>query len=261
MRRRVFGVAVLAMATALAVAGIAVGEKAQIGNLILEVDGNVKPNKLPKKKMAPVALKVNGKVTTDDSSVPPVLNRIVIDFDKDGTVNTKGLSSCNPNKIRNSSSKQAKSKCKKALVGEGTGTATVKLTGQDPIDAEGPLLAFNGPKKGGKPTIIFHLFAAVPLPTPFVTVAPISSAPGKKFGKRVTIDVPPIAGGNGTLTGFDITVKKNWKIKKKGKKKAKKMSYITAKCSDRKFIATAHVEWNDSRELDINVQRPCKVKK
>ncbi len=39
------------------------------------------------------------------------------------------------------------------------------------------------------------------------------------------------------------------------------MSYITAKCSDRKFIATAHVEWNDSRELDINVQRPCKVKK
>ncbi len=263
MRRSFLSVAVLATVAAVAFAGVAVGEQVKVGNLILKAGGNVSPKKLPKKKMVPIKLKVNGKISTDDSSTPPITDRIVIDFDKDGTVFTKGLPTCNPNKLINTKTKVAKRKCKKALVGTGSTVAVVDFPDQAPFDAKGPLLAFNGTPQGGKPRLIFHVYANVPTPTAFVVPAKISNAPGKKWGKRVTINVPDIAGRNGTLTEFNVTINKRWtkKVKKGKKVKKKKFSYLLAKCPDRKFTAKAQVNWDDGRKANLQIQRPCKPKK
>lgn len=259
MRRRFFATTLVAGIVAAVAAGGAIGEQKTIGNMTLTVDGSFSPKKLPKKKFAPITLNTEGHVTTDDSTTPPITDRVVIDFDKDGKVYTRGLPTCKTSQLINTLTQTALRRCKKALVGRGQTKATVDFPDDEPFVAAGPLLAFNGKPQGGKPVIIFHVYALVPLPTTFVVPAKITNAPGAKFGKRVTVNVPPISGGNGTLTDFTLKINKKWTIRKRGRRV--KQSYLLAKCSDRKFLADAHVEWLDGRELDISLIRPCQPKR
>ena len=80
---------------------------------------------------------------------------------------------CRPAKswqLENTLTAEAKRKCKeKALVGKGSARElAIDFPDQDPFDAPGPLLAFNGKPKGGKQVLLLHVFAHVPAPTTFV---------------------------------------------------------------------------------------------
>lgn len=242
---------------ALAGAAVAVGETITVGNKELTVDGGVTPKKLPKKKMAPVNLNVEGHIKTTDGTTPPVTKKLVIDFDKNGKIDNKGLPVCKPQKLVNRNTKKAKKACKNALVGQGETRAIVDFPDQAPFDARGPLLAFNGPNKGKKKTIIFHVFAHVPAPTAFVVPGKISKGKGK-FGTRVTIKVPTIAGGSGTLVDFQAKIGRKYKVKKK--KKKQKKSYLVARCANKRFLANTQVFWADGAKADIGIVRKCKQK-
>jgi hypothetical protein len=229
-------------------AGVAVGEEFRAGNLILNVDGKVKPTKLPKKERAPITLQVEGHVTTVDGATPPVLQRIEMSFDKQGTIFTKGLPKCSVNELENTLTDDALRKCKKALVGRGRTNAIVDFPDQAPFNAPAPLLAFNGGNK-----IIFHAFAHVPTPTTFVVPARISKT-GGKFGTKVSVNIPLIAGGNGRLTDFDLKVHREWRHK------GKKRSYISARCKTGQFVAKGTFQWNDGNTIKGKLTRPCKSK-
>jgi len=252
MRRHgIWAVGVVALCAAL-VAGTAAAETIKLGNITVTADAGFSPKKLPKKKLAPIALKTSGKIETDDGSTPPVTDVVTLDFDKNGTLTTKGIKTCNPKKLQNTTTKQAKRKCKKAIVGQGKTKAVVDFEDQEPFDAIGPLVIFNGKKKGGKPTIVFHVLANVPLPTTFVVQSKVVKSPKKGFGKRVVIKVPPIAGGNGTMVSFNAKI---------NKKPATGKKYLLAKCANKRFKAEAHVKLRDGREFDLSLVRPCKVKR
>jgi hypothetical protein len=248
MRKRLTMLLVAAGAFGAIFAGVAVGEEFRAGNLILTVDGKVKPSKLPKKERAPITLQVEGHVQTVDGTTPPILQRIEMSFDKQGTIYTKGLPKCEVRELENTLTDDALRKCKDALVGKGTTKAIVDFPDQAPFDAPAPLLAFNGGNK-----IIFHAFAHVPTPTTFVVPSRISKASGK-FGTKVTVNVPLIAGGNGRLVDFDLKVHREWTYK------GEKRSYISAMCKTGQFIASGSFQWNDGTTIKGKISRPCKSK-
>lgn len=226
MRTRRILVALLATSVLASAAVVASGEVIRVGDLIVTIDGGFKPKKLHKRKWTPITLIAKGKLRSDGDNKfagLPIVDRLVIDFDRHGTLDTRGLPKCPIHKLVNTRTKTALKRCRKALVGRGRTEAWVDWPDQQPVKAWGPLLAFNGKHKG-KRAIIFHVFAHEPLSTTFVVPGIITNAPGKRWGKRVRIAIPPIAGGNGTLTDAKIRVKRRWRHR------GKRRSYLLARC-------------------------------
>ena len=226
------------------------GEIVRSGNLLVEIEGGITPKKLPRKTPAPITLKVKGSIATADGSHVPALKTLALQFDKAGSIYTKGLPTCTPGKIESTLTSQAKKACGPALVGTGKVTAEIALPEQPPFNASGPLLIFNGAPKGGKPVLIFHVYAHVPAPTTFVTTAVISPASGK-YGTSTLIEIPTIVGGQGSLTSFEATLHKTWTYK--GQKK----SLLLASCPTGQLIAHGEFTFADHTEISGNIARPC----
>lgn len=249
--RRGTKVAVLALSVALATAGVAVGERVQAGNLVVDVDGGFTPSKLPKKNPAPITLRAQADISTADGSVPPPLQKLVLNFDRNGFLQTKGLPVCPPSKLENTTAPVARKKCKQSIVGTGTASALIAFPAQAPIPATSPLTIFNGPRTGGNPSVIVHAYLTIPAPTTFVIPSPITRAKGR-YRYRVTSNIPPIAGGYGSLTHFDFKIHKVWKVK------GKQVSYASARCSDGRLQASGEFTFGDGTVMSGSVFRPCK---
>jgi hypothetical protein len=234
--------------------GVAAAEIFQFENIRIVADGGVVPDKLPKKVRAPITLNTSADISTTDGKQPPIPQHVKIQFDAAGTMYNKGLPTCPTSRIENTTTVAALAACKKALVGIGYGEAQVALPGQGPFPASSKVYLFNGNKQGRADTAVFHAYAFVPAPTTFVVPAIITNAPGAKFGKQVDIDVPPIAGGYGYITHFEMKVKRFFKFKKK------KHSYILARCDDFTLSAYGEVTFDGGQLLQGSVVRPCTVR-
>jgi hypothetical protein len=234
----------------LAIAASAGGETVRAGNLVVTVDGAISPSKLPKKTQAPIALTIKGSVATADGSHVPALKTLALQFDKNGAIYTKGLATCTTAKLQSTLTAQAKKACGSALVGTGRVSAEIAFPEQAPFDAAGPLLIFNGPPKGGNPSLIFHVYAHVPAPTTFVTTATISKTSGK-YGTTALVAIPTIVGGQGSLTSFSAKINKTWTYK--GEKK----SLLIASCPSGTLYAHGDFAFADGTKISGNVVRPC----
>ena len=109
---------------------MASGELIQEGNLRLAFNGRIAPKKLPRKVAAPVTMQVSGAIRTADGGKPPELRKIAIAFNRFGQVSTKGLPSCDPGQIEQTTSEGALEACGDALVGHGSFRAFVTFPGQ-----------------------------------------------------------------------------------------------------------------------------------
>ncbi|HEX6228100.1 MAG TPA: hypothetical protein VFZ41_01405 [Solirubrobacterales bacterium] len=240
---------------ALAVAAFAVSataETVRAGNMVLTVGGNVSPKKLPRKRMAPITLRLNGHIRTVDGSHPPAARRMLLEFDRNGTIFSRGLPVCRPGQLEARTTRAAQRVCGKARVGGGQTKAQIQFAGQAPFTATGPLLIFNGPRKGRQPSLVMHVYAAVPAPTAFVIRGIVSNSNKRRFGKRVLIRVPTITGGAGSLTDFNAKIHRTWRFK------GKKRSYLIARCRGGRFVARGDISFADGTRLVRNVVRPCR---
>src|SRR5262245_49564822 len=173
-RRKLSGVIALGLALALGVTSIATGERVQAGKLVLDVGGGFTPRSLPKKSVAPITLKVRADISTTDGSVPSPLQKLVLDFDRNGRLQNRGLPTCQPSQLENTTPPAARSACKGAIVGTGSVSALIALPAQAPIPATSPLTIFNGPKRGGNPSVIIHAYTVIPAPATFVIPSTIT---------------------------------------------------------------------------------------
>lgn len=244
-----FGVGAMALLLGLAISS-ASGQTVQAGNLIITIDGGVTPKKLPKKTPAPITLQVSGSIKSNDGTHLAALKTLALEFDKNGSINTKGLPTCTVGKLQSTLTAQAKQACGDALVGTGKVSAEIAFPDQAPFDASGPLLIFNGAPKGGKPVLIFHVYAHVPAPTTFVTTGVISKASGK-YGTSTLIQIPTIVGGQGSLTSFEAKINKTWNYK------GKKESLLLAKCPTGTLYAHGEFTFADGTTASGDVVRPC----
>ena len=252
MSRRVKVVALgLTLLAAVALlASVASGDTVTAGNLTIEVEGAISPQKLPRKTPAPITLTVSGSVATTDGSHPPALRSVALEFDKNGQIYTKGLATCDPAKLTSTLTAQAKKICGPALVGTGTVSAQILFPEQAPFDASGPLLIFNGKPKGGKPVLVFQVHADVPAPTTFVTTGVISKASGK-YGTSTEIAIPTIVGGQGSLTSFKATLHKTWTYK--GQKK----SLLVASCPTGSLFAHGEFTFVEGTRISGDIAKAC----
>jgi hypothetical protein len=254
-RKRLTWIAAVATTIVAGSAAVAAGEGVQFGSFKLTVDAGFKPKQLPARKVAPIALRLEADFRMLDGTRPPALASVVLDFDKHGTVYTRGLPTCSAAELENATTADALGRCTPALVGRGTGAAVVDLPDQDAFGTSGRLLAFNGEPQAGAPQVILHFAADAPAPTTFVTTAPITDAPGKAFGKRVTIDLPPIAGGYGSLTHIDIAVERTWKHG------GKRRSYVAARCTTGYLLVGGRLTFADGMSAEGSLTRTCRSRR
>lgn len=233
-------------------ASLALAATAHLGSLEVQIEGKITPAKLSKTKPTPITLHLEGHITTPtfETEQVPTLKTLNLQFDKHGSIYTKGLPTCTTQKLISTTTQVALKNCKNSLIGKGKATAEVYLPEQKPFSASGPMLIFNGPPKGRNPVLIIHVYAEVPAPTTFVTTGEITKAHGK-YGTATSIQIPTIVGGQGSLTGFEATLGKTWK------RKGKKVSLLTADCPTGSLFAHGEFDFTNGTQLSGEIAKSC----
>jgi hypothetical protein len=257
MRKRLKWTLAIGAVFAIALAGVAVASKPTViraGNLIVKLNGGVSPKALPKKELAPITLKLSAELETSDGTHPPAAKSFEAEFDKNGTLNAKGLATCRQGQLEARTTQDALKTCKDALVGEGEAEVEVEFAESAPFKAKGPLEIFNGGVKGGKTTLFAHVYVNVPAPTALVTPITVTKIHNGRYGNKVTAKIPVIAGGSGSTIRFSVKNKRFFTYK------GKKQSYYLAKCPSGRFYAKGNVVFSNGISLKGEVIRPCTPK-
>lgn len=225
----------------------------EIGDLVIDGRGGFKPELLPKHHDAPIKIYGGGKVSTHSGNLPPILDTIEFEFDKHGHVDTAGIEVCTAGKLQATDVPAARKACPNAIVGKGFGRATVAFPEQAYIPVSSPITAFNGPKKNGFDTILFHAFTTVPVSTTFIVPVVIEKIHNGIYGYRVKAKIPKIAGGYGHPISGRLTVERKTRVK------GKLHSYVNARCELGRLQAKGKFVFKDGTRLAGTFFRPCKA--
>jgi hypothetical protein len=249
--RTAIGVGVLS----LLVAGSALALELRVGNIVLITDGGFSPTALPKTVDAPIRLHGFAKISTVDGTPPSPLKKLIFEFDKHGSVETRGLPICRKSQLENTDTKAARRACGDSIVGEGFGTAVVNFPDQKPIKASSPITIFNGPPKNGNPTVFAHAYLEVGGPSTFIVPVTIQKIHDGRYGFRTEAEIPKIVNGYGTPLYGRLKIGKTWKYK------GKTLSYANARCADGRLQAEGQFFFKDGTFLQGSIFKPCQVRK
>jgi hypothetical protein len=224
---------------ALAVAGAAYAAVA------VTFSATMSPNKANK----PVALSVDIKSSDPAAEQPPIMNRIVIKFDKGGKFDSKRFKRCKLAALQARGPNGCPSGSK---IGTGTGVGMAKPVVTDPVN--GKLTLFNGAQVGGKDTVLVYVFPDLG-PT-FVSVGKIS-----KPGGRYTLDfnIPPIKTLPSAPDASVVSVKTKTPIKKV-RKNGKRYYLITSPktCNGGKWKGTGTFYFTTGEKQTVPFTQKCK---
>lgn len=247
-RRIKFLVLALGSVGALVIAGVAFGVPPT-----QTFSGSFSPTTLPKHKFAPVTGKVGLDITSGDANPPPKLQTGTAIFDNQVKVDFKGLPTCAPSKLENTDPPAARKACASAIIGTGFANAKVTFPDQAPIDAPSAVTLFNGAPVGGNPQIIIHAYLTIPAPTTFIVPGVLHKVAGGK--QSITFQVPPIAGGYGTLVHFDTS------IGRKFKRGGRSHSYANAKCATGTISLEGDWTYEDGTHNHTTFSAKCQGRK
>jgi hypothetical protein len=255
---RAFLVMAIGVLTATAVAASATAEIDRNGVLQGTFSGDISPQRLPRHELAPVTVTMGGKITTTDRSEPPKLEKIVLEINRNGVLDNKGLPTCSLARLNSISSSQAKRVCAKAQVGHGSVTSRVYLPGQGAFASTGELLAFNG-KLNGRPAVLAQVSSKAPLPLTYVIAFEVRKQ-GGTFGTALIGTLPPIASEYGYISSFSLALGRRYTSH------GKKRYFASASCPAPKGFSTApfalakaSYEFAGGITLGATLNRDCKV--
>jgi hypothetical protein len=256
---RLWLAAALAAVLALALAAGAQSETVRKFPLQVSFSGGISPKTLPRHELAPVTVLVGGKITTLDRSVPPKLERIVLEINREGVLDSKGLPTCSLAKLNSLSSAAAKKACAGALVGHGNVTSRVFLPSQGAFALSGELLAFNG-RLHGHPAVLAQVVSEAPLPLTYVIAFTVKKQ-GGQFGTELTGVLPPIASEYGYISSFSLALSRRYTSH------GERHSFASASCPAPAGLpgapfpfAKARYEFAGGVSLGTTLIRDCKVR-
>ncbi|HET7485954.1 MAG TPA: hypothetical protein VFJ64_11355 [Solirubrobacterales bacterium] len=227
----------------------------QEGNLKVTADGGFSPTALPKTKLTGIGLNISGKIETTDGTHPPALREFIVETDKNGTINAKGMpEACTIGKLVARETKAAEAACPNSIVGKGKTDVEVAFPEQNPLLLHSKLIAFNGGVKGGVTTILIHAFLSNPVSAAVVTTVKVSKIHKGRFGTKSVASIPVIAGGSGSPTFFELNINRKFTYK------GKQQSYLLAKCPDGHINARGTAVFSDGKKLSGEIVRPCTPK-
>jgi hypothetical protein len=257
MRRSVLAAAIVG--AGLLIAALASGAVVQQGNLRITVQSQIQPYKLPRTGTAPIAVFLSGHVGSVDGTVPPQLQRMKVEVNRHGLLQSHGLPVCPLGEIAASSSSRALSSCGDAEIGSGRFWATIVLPDQRPYPTRGKLLVFNG-RKGGRPALFAHIYTNKPFATSFViafTIKRISQGP---YGTELAASFPQALGSWGFVDRIKLTLRREYTYK------GHQRSYFNAGCpapsgTDRTVfpLAVASFYFAQAKPIVLGVNKSCAV--
>lgn len=246
----------LTCASAATILAASYGTIIRFGNLVVHIEASISPRALPKNRLTPIDFHASASVSTADGSHVPPAQTVHLQVDKHFSFDATGLASCTAAKIEASSPSQAMKACGEALIGKGTAAAQVEFPESLPFSAKGPLLAFNGPSVGGGygghgySEQLYYVYVSVPAPTALVVVAKLSKDTGK-YGYRVSVAIPTIAGGGGSLTSAEFGINRTWTYN------GQKHSYLNAECPNGHFFNQVEVAYGNGTTLSGDLVNSC----
>ena len=92
----------------------------KVGNLVLTADGGFTPRTLPRSTFAPIDFSGHANLKAVDGTVPPALQQVVLDFDRDGRLTTGGLPVCQPALLEEAAPAEARSAAPRRSSAPGT---------------------------------------------------------------------------------------------------------------------------------------------
>lgn len=256
MRKHLLLITALGALMALAAASLAIAATkdtvVQAGEITLVISkkSGVSPTALSKTKFTPIKFTAAGSIEKSGGQQPPALKEVLLNT-KNASVETKGYPKCTSGKLQAQSTKNAEKACGSAIIGKGETTVSVKFPEQAPIPAKSPLLVFNGGTSGNKTTFYIHAYLTQPIVTAIVTTVKIKKV---GTGLKTVTTVPRIAGGNGAVKDFFLTIDKKYTYK------GKKISVLSAKCVGGKITADVTANFYDSGPMKAQVVRTCTSK-
>jgi hypothetical protein len=222
MRKHLVWVLASAVALLCLVVGIASPAIARDPNStnVQQIAVKVKPKKLPKNTRVPISIDVN-VTATNPTGTPNATSLALVDFDKAVKFQQKGYPTCDPSQFGSQTTTQdVKTACPDSIVGSGTSTVAL---GSLTVHAQ----TIGANVKGNK--VLLHSYTqeagGVPLVGSFV-----KSNGGSKYGQELSTPVPPLAGGAGVITQFELLTNKI-----AYKHNGKKLAIVSAKCNDKKL--------------------------
>lgn len=225
------------------------------GNLDMKIDGDFAPKALPKHRDVPISIEGWARLRTKDGSHPPVLKTLTILYDRHGHVETRGLPRCTVRQIRNTDVRTARRKCRKAIIGRGSGRALIQFPDSARIPAPTPLTIFNGPRFRGDPTVIAHAYLTVPVPTTFTVPIRIERIKRGRYGYRTVAKIPEIAGGYGSAVYGKLKINRRWKFKRRT------MSFVNARCADGRLQGHGQFRFDDGTHLQGTLFSRCRIRR
>jgi len=259
-RSRFYFAVPIALIAICAIAVFAQAATVQQGNLRLTVSGKLAPKKLPRDGVAPISVSVGGQIATTDQTLPPTLKKLRVELNRHGRLDYKGLATCNYGRIQPGSSSHALAGCRSSLVGEGTFSADITLSGQEPYPTQGKLLVFNS-TKGGKPVLYGHIYAPHPFATSFVIIFKVSQLKKGTYGIVLDAPLPKAMKSWGRLTGLEMTLNRRFNYK------GQSHSYISSGCPAPKgfpgtsfSLARTSFAFAGGTELSSVLLGECKVR-
>jgi hypothetical protein len=258
MRRLIIS-AVLAL-LALTGAVAARGELIQQGSLRVHFDGKLRPHALPRERLAPVSVSLEGDVSTSDGTRPPQLREMTIAVNRAGVVSANGLPTCSAPQLQQTSSEAALRACRSALVGRGHFGANVDFPGAPLIPAKGEILAFSA-RIHGRPGMLLHLYGSSPVRAAFVLPFEISHRRQGRYGAVFSTKIPELASDLGYVTEIGMTIGRTYGYK------GQRHSFISASCSApagfaiASFpLARATFTFANGQRLTTGLSRDCRVR-
>jgi hypothetical protein len=248
----------IALVAALPLATLARGERAQRGNLIVTLDGGFAPLALPRDRPAPVSVQLTAGLETTDATTLPRVTRVELGIPGQGLISSRGLPTCTPQRLRNTTTVKALEACRPALIGTGRMVAQVKIPHQPAFAVHARLLAFNG-KVRGQRAVIVHGIATQP---PTVVVLPflIHLRPGR-FGTVLTAHLPANLGPWPRFARFEMNFYRRYAYR------GRQRSYISASCPIPRNLtagffsfAKATFTFADGRRISKGIARSCRAR-
>jgi hypothetical protein len=220
----------------------------KVGSLVLKADGGFVPSALPRDSFEPIDFHGHANLINTKGGAPTALEEMRLDFDRDGLLEVRGLPKCTVGRISHATVDQARRKCADAIIGTGHVGAIFDLFGV-PVEARVKATLFNGPRKGGHPTVVGHTHTTLPTTRTYTAVIPIRPLNGP-FSYRATFDVPKLA-ADGVLTHIDGRIGRRYDFK------GKERSYVNARCTTGIIRTHGHFLFADGTIMDGTLEKPC----
>jgi hypothetical protein len=259
MQRRL-AIPVLIAFLSLALGTASMAEIRQGGGLRVTFDADFAPRSLPRHDPAPIEVEIHGAIATTDGSHPPPLQWLEVALHRSGQLSTAGLPLCFAAELQSTSSEGALRHCRPARVGTGSFRADVALGGKEGVVATGDILAFNS-RRAGKPALLLHLFAAVPVRFTLVVPLTIGHRREGQFGTVLRARIPKLGGGLGSITEIDLKIGRRYSFA------GKRRSYVSAACGAPAGLnggifdfARGSFRFAAHREISMTLIKDCTVR-